>query len=37
MKKVSQTINSVSKNNIGIKDNDQYAICLYVYGAFLCY
>lgn len=35
MKKVSQTINSVSKNDTGIKDDDNYAICLCVCGAFL--
>ncbi len=36
MKKGRQIINSVSKNNNGIKDNEQYVICLYVCGAFLC-
>ncbi len=35
MRKVSETINSVRKNNTGIKDDDEYAICLYVCGAFL--
>lgn len=35
MKKVSQTVNSVSKNNTGIKDDDEYAISLCVCGAFL--
>ena len=36
MKKVSETINSVRKSNNGIKGNEQYVICLYVCGAFLC-
>jgi len=35
MRKVSETINSVRKNNTGIKDDDEYAICLCVCGAFL--
>ena len=35
MKKAHQTINSVRKNDTGIKDNDEYAICLYVCCAFL--
>lgn len=35
MRKVSETINSVRKTNTGIKDDDEYAICLYVCGAFL--
>lgn len=35
MRKVSETLNSVSENNAGIKDNGEYAICLYVCGAFL--
>lgn len=35
MREVPETINSVRENNTGIKDNDEYAICLYVCGAFL--
>lgn len=36
MKKVTQSLNSVNKiNNNGIKDNDDYAICLGFDCAFL--
>lgn len=36
MKKVTQSLNSVNKiNNNGIKDNDDYAICLGFVCAFL--
>ena len=35
MREVPETINSVRENNTGIKDNDEYAICLGSDCAFL--
>ena len=34
MKKAYEIINSVRENNIGIKDNENYVICLYIRCAF---